>query len=193
MCVFCGSSTGNDSLYLEAARQFGGLLGRRGLRLVYGGGRVGLMGAVADGALDAGAEVVGVITRALQGREIAHPGLDELLVVETMHERKAAMADRADAFVMLPGGFGTWDEFMEVVTWAQLGIHVKPCAVLEVGDFFAGFRQLVADATGAGFIRPRYQQLVLMDHDPGSLIDRLAAWSPVDAADDAVVLGRAQR
>jgi uncharacterized protein (TIGR00730 family) len=163
---------------MAAASSFGGLIARRGLRLVYGGGRVGCMGALADGALAQGGEVYGVITRALQAKEIGHRGLTRLDVVETMHERKAAMADLGDAFVMLPGGFGTWDEFVEAVTWAQLGIHAKPCAALDVGHFFDPFRAMVDMATEQGFVRPEHAQLVIMEHDPEVLLDRLSSWEP---------------
>jgi uncharacterized protein (TIGR00730 family) len=134
------------------------------------------MGALADAALGAGGEVVGVITRALQDKEVAHPGLTRLDVVETMHERKAAMADMADVFVMLPGGFGTWDEFMEAVTWSQLGVHSKPCGVLEVDDYFVPFRAMLEMATKERFVRPEHRDLVIMDADAEALLDRLLSW-----------------
>src|SRR3954471_5316420 len=127
--VYCASSPGIDPWFAEAAASLGAAIADRGLRLVYGGGHVGLMGVVADAVLSGGGEVHGVITRALEAKEVAHRGLTELLVVETMHERKAVMADLADGFIMLPGGFGTLDEFFEVVTWTQLGIHLKPCGI----------------------------------------------------------------
>ncbi len=136
------------------------------------------MGALADAALAAGGDVVGVITRALQDKEIAHPGLSELIVVETMHQRKAAMADLADAFVMLPGGFGTWDEFMEAVTWAQLGIHAKPCGVLEVADFFLSFRAMLDVATAQRFVRPEHRDLIILSPDAPTLLERLVSWQP---------------
>lgn len=176
VCVYLGSSPGARPSFSAAAEDFGRLLARRGLRLVYGGGRVGLMGTLADAALDAGGEVVGVITRALQDKEVAHSGLSRLEVVQTMHERKAAMADLADAFVMLPGGFGTWDEFMEAVTWSQLGIHTKPCGVLEVEDFFLPFRAMLEMATDQRFVRPEHRDLVMMDADAEVLLDRLLSW-----------------
>ncbi len=179
ICVFCGSNSGVDPVYMERAAGFGQTAARRGLRLVYGGGHVGLMGALADAALVEGGEVRGVITRALEAREIAHQGLTSLQVVETMHERKARMADMADAFVMLPGGFGTWDEFCEAVTWTQLGVHSKPCGVLEVAGYFDPLRALVEGATREGFIRPEHAGLVVMDSDPAALLDRLALWEPV--------------
>jgi len=161
---------------MAAAAGFGRLLARRGCRLVYGGGRVGCMGALADAVLEEGGQVFGVITRALAAKEIAHTGLTDLRVVETMHERKAVMSDLADAFVMLPGGFGTWDEFMEAVTWSQLGVHHKPCGVLEVEDYFAPFRAWLGTATRHRFLRPEHAGLVLMEREPAALLDRLAAW-----------------
>jgi uncharacterized protein (TIGR00730 family) len=176
VCVYLGSSPGEGAAFMATAAAFGRLLARRGCRLVYGGGRVGCMGALADAALEEGGEVSGVITRALKAKEIAHLGLTELRVVETMHERKAVMSDLADAFVMLPGGFGTWDEFMEALTWSQLGIHHKPCGVLEVGDYFAPLRAWLATATRQRFVRPEHAGLVLMDRDPAALLDRLAVW-----------------
>lgn len=179
VCVFCGSSPGADPAFAAAARGFGRLVAQRGMDLVYGGGHVGLMGEVADGALAAGGRVLGVITRALRDREVAHGGLTELHVVETMHQRKAVMADLADAFVMLPGGFGTWEELFEAVTWTQLGIHRKPCGVLDVAGYFDPLVALLASATSQRFVRPEHHDLLLVDDDPVSLLSRLAAWRPV--------------
>ena len=154
MAVYCGSNSGNDPAYAEAAAALGRTLAKRGIRLVYGGGHVGLMGVVADAVLESGGEVHGVITEALVAKEVSHRGLTSLRVVETMHERKAVMADAADAFVMLPGGFGTLDEFFEVVTWTQLGIHAKPCGVLDAAGFFGPLRALIDGAVTAGFRAP---------------------------------------
>jgi hypothetical protein len=137
------------------------------------------MGVVADAVMDSGGEVLGVITEALVAKEVSHRGLAELRVVGTMHERKAAMADAADAFVMLPGGFGTLDEFFEVVTWTQLGIHAKPCGVLDVAGFFEPLRALVDGAVTAGFVHPAHRDMIVADDDAARLLDRLAAWSPV--------------
>jgi uncharacterized protein (TIGR00730 family) len=176
--VYCGSSPGLDLAYARAAGRLGTVLAERGLKVIYGGGHVGLMGVVADAALSAGGEVHGVITRALQAKELAHHGLTSLAVTETMHERKAAMADAADAFIMLPGGFGTFDEFFEVVTWTQLGIHVKPCGVLDVDGFFAPLRAQLDAMTSAGFLRAEHRDMILIDKDPGELLRRLAAWIP---------------
>ena len=179
VAVYCASSPGVDPRYAAAAESLGRHLAQRGIRLVYGGGHVGLMGSLADAALTQGGEVHGVITRALQAKEIAHLRLTRLEVVETMHERKAAIADQADAFVMLPGGFGTMDEFFEVVTWTQLGIHAKPCGVLDVNGFFAPLRALLDAATEQRFISPAHRDMVIMESDPGQLIDRLGTWTPV--------------
>ena len=179
VAVYCGSNIGTDPAYAAAAASLGQTLADRGIRLVYGGGHVGLMGVLADVVLGNGGEAYGVITRALKEREVAHSGLTSLTVVETMHERKAAMADAADAFVMLPGGYGTLDEFFEVVTWTQLGIHAKPCGVLDVAGYFAPLAALLDGAAQAGFIRPVHRGLVLTESEPGPLLDRLATWTPV--------------
>ncbi len=179
VAVYCGSNAGTDPAYAAAAVSLGQTLAGRGIRLVYGGGHVGLMGVLADAVLGNGGEAFGVITRALKEKEIAHPGLTSLTVVETMHERKAAMADAADAFVMLPGGFGTLDEFFEAVTWTQLGIHAKPCGVLDVAGYFAPLGTLLDGAARAGFVRPAHRGLVLTESAPGARLDRLAAWRPV--------------
>lgn len=176
MAVYCASSPGFDAAYAGAATALGRLLAGRGIRLVYGGGHVGLMGVVADAALSAGGEVHGVITRALAAKELAHPGLTSLQVVETMHERKSVMADAAEGFVMLPGGFGTLDEFFEVLTWTQLGIHAKPCGVLDVNGFFGSLRSLLDAMVAAGFLREQHRDMVLIAADPEALLDRLAAW-----------------
>lgn len=179
VAVYLGSSPGVDAAFGPAARELGRLLAERRIRLVYGGGQVGLMGVLADAALAAGGEVHGVITRALADKEIAHQGLTRLDVVETMHERKAVMADAADAFVMLPGGFGTWDEFIEMVTWAQLGIHSKPCAVLDVSGYFSAFRAMVEAAVAQRFVKPEHAALLLVGTDPRVLLEQVLSWCPV--------------
>jgi uncharacterized protein (TIGR00730 family) len=178
ICVFCGSSTGNDAAYGEAAGTVGAALARRGLGLVYGGGRVGLMGLVADAALGAGATAIGVIPQALAAKEIAHAGLTELHVVGSMHERKALMADLADGFIALPGGFGTWEELCEIVTWAQLGYHRKPCALLNVAGYYDPLLALVERAVTTGFLRPEYRDLVLVDDEIERLLDRMGDYRP---------------
>jgi uncharacterized protein (TIGR00730 family) len=179
VCVFCGSNVGARPVYGELAVALGQEIARRGLGLVYGGGDVGLMGVVADACLDAGGEVVGVMPEALAAKEIAHRGLTELRVVASMHERKAAMADLADGFVALPGGFGTLEEFFEVVTWTQLGVHQKPCGLLDVDGYFGPLLALIERAVADGFIRARHRDLVLTSSEPGDLLDRLEAWVPV--------------
>jgi uncharacterized protein (TIGR00730 family) len=178
VAVYLGSSMGTDPGFAAAAKSLGGLLAARGIRLVYGGGRVGLMGVLADAVLRGGGSATGVITRALEDKEIAHHGLMDLTVVHTMHERKAMMADRADGFIMLPGGYGTMDEFFEVLTWTQLGIHVKPCAILDVNGYFGPLVGLLDNAAGSGFLRDDHREMVLTGTDPGDLIDRMAAWTP---------------
>ncbi|HVT78311.1 MAG TPA: TIGR00730 family Rossman fold protein [Acidimicrobiales bacterium] len=177
--MYCASSPGGDPAFVVAATEFGRLLATGGRRLVYGGGHVGLMGAIADAVLAEGGEVVGVITRALEAKEIAHTGLTSLRVVDTMHERKAAMADEADAFVMLPGGFGTFEEFLEVVTWTQLGVHSKPCGVLNVGGFFDPLLTLMETASNARFLRPEHRDMVVFESDPDALLAKLDGWVPV--------------
>ncbi len=179
VCVFCASSPGADPVFASAAAGLGRLLAQRGIRLVYGGGHVGLMGVVADAALGEGGEVHGVITRALAEKEIAHSGLTSLRAVETMHERKATMAAMADGFIMLPGGFGTLDEFFEAITWTQLGVHAKPCGVLNVDGFFDPLLALFAAATEQRFLRPEHRDLVIVETDPELMIRRLRSWVPV--------------
>ena len=176
ICVFCGSSPGHDPRYLEAARTMGQTLARRGLGLVYGGGSVGLMGAVADAALAAGGEVIGVIPEVLQIRELAHRSLTTLHVVGSMHERKALMAELSDGFVALPGGMGTLEELSEVLTWAQLGLHARPIGLLDVAGYYQPLADFFDRAVGAGFLRPAHRALLLVGHEPGALLDRFAAW-----------------
>ena len=177
--VYCASSSGVDPEFAEAAESLGRLLARREIRLIYGGGRVGLRGVLADAVLAEGGDVHGVITRALEEKEVAHLGLTTLQVVTTMHERKAAMADQSDAFIMLPGGFGTLDEFFEVLSWSQLGIHSKPCGILNVAGFFDPLLELFELATRQRFLRSEHRDMVLIEPDPASMIDRLGSWTPV--------------
>ena len=155
-----------------------GELARRGIEVVYGGGNVGLMGIVADAALAAGGRVTGVIPQGLVARELAHPALTELHVVHSMHERKALMAELSDGFVALPGGFGTLEEFCEVVTWTQLGIHRKPCGLLNVGGYYDGLLAFLAHALHEEFLRPSHFEIVVSSDDPHDLIDRMARWQP---------------
>ena len=180
VCVFCGSSDGVRSEYLEAAGRMGEALAGRGIGLVYGGAHVGLMGRVADACRTAGGEVTGVIPEHLVDAEVAHTGLDDLRIVGSMHERKALMADLSDGFVALPGGFGTLEEFCEVLTWSQLGLHPvpKPCGLLDVAGYFSPLVALFDRGVDEGFIRPVHRGLVLADRDVDALLDALAAWTP---------------
>src|SRR5918995_228826 len=176
LCVFCGSSDGARPAYVDAARAFGAELARRGIGLVYGGGSVGLMGALADTVLAAGGEVIGVIPRGLVSKELAHPGLTEQRVVTSMHERKATMAALSDGFVALPGGLGTLEETLEMLTWVQLGIHDKPVAVLNVDGYYDGLLKLLATAVREGFVRREYFDLLLFADTPVEVLDRLSTW-----------------
>ncbi len=173
LCVFCGASPGHDGLALEAARSVGALLARRGIRLVYGGGGGGVMGALADAVLAQGGAAVGVIPRSLADRELAHAALTELHYVDTMHERKARMATLSDAFMVLPGGLGTLEELFEVWSWAQLGFHEKPIGVLDVGGYFQPLVALMKHAHERGFLRERDLELLLVDADPERLLSLL--------------------
>ena len=176
IAVFCGSSEGRDPVYVEAARALGRALAAAERGLVYGGASVGLMGAVADAALEAGGEVVGVIPQALVDRELAHPRLTELHVVGSMHERKALMVELADGFVALPGGLGTVDELAEAITWSQLGIHGKPCALLNVAGYWDAFLAFADHARDEGFVRPHHRSAILVEERPEALLDRLAEY-----------------
>jgi uncharacterized protein (TIGR00730 family) len=159
VCVFCGSSSRVAESYRQAAARLGELIGSAGMRLVYGGGRIGLMGTLADAALGAGGRVIGVLPEFLRGLEVAHGGLTELHIVPTMHDRKRTMFELADAFVVLPGGFGTVDETIEIVTWRQLGLHDKPVVMVDVGGFWQPLRELVAAIVGEGFAHPDHAKL----------------------------------
>jgi uncharacterized protein (TIGR00730 family) len=178
VCVFCGSSPGSRPVYAEAARRMGETLVARGVTLVYGGGRVGLMGEIARAALAAGGRVVGVIPRALLRKELVYEDLTELHVVESMHERKALMAERSEAFIAMPGGYGTLEEFCEVLTWAQLGFHHKAVALLNVAGYFDGLLALFDHAVTEQFVRPVHRAMVLAEADPGRLLDRLDEYRP---------------
>ena len=177
ICVFCGSNSGNSELYANAARQTGRVLAARRIDLVYGGGRVGLMGAVADAALDAGGCVIGVMPRALVEREIQHTRLTELHVVETMHERKTRMSELADGFLALPGGAGTLEEIFEQWTWAQLGIHRKPCGFLNANGYFDLLRGMIGRMTSDGFLRPEHASMLVFDTDPATIVDAFGEYS----------------
>lgn len=176
LCVFCGSSTGVRPEYALATLVVAEELVRRRIGLVYGGGAVGLMGVLADAVLAAGGEVTGVIPRPLATKEIAHGGLSKLHVVGSMHERKALMASLSDAFLALPGGLGTFEELLEMLTWTQLGVHRKAVGALDVGGYWTGLRRLLTDGVEAGFVRPHNADALLVDGDPSRLLDRLAVW-----------------
>jgi uncharacterized protein (TIGR00730 family) len=179
VCVFCGSSPGANPTYLASARALGSELAQRGLGLVYGGASVGLMGAVADGALSAGGEAVGIIPGALEAKELAHRGLSRLEVVGSMHERKARMAELADGFVALPGGMGTLEELAEILTWAQLGLHRKPCALLDVAGYWKPLVAFLDHAVQERFIRPEHRELLLVGDEPAALVDAMERYAPV--------------
>jgi len=178
VCVFCGSRPGKDPAYPDAARTLGRTLAERGIRLVYGGGHVGLMGIVADAALEAGGEAVGVIPRSLLDREIGHSGLTGLHVVGSMHERKALMARLSDGFVALPGGTGTLEEFFEVLTWAQLGEHRKPCGLLNVAGYYDPLLAVFDHMRDHGFLSERHRKMVLVAPEPGPLLEALTRYEP---------------
>lgn len=178
VCVFTGSQVGSRAVYAEQARTLGRVLARRGIGLVYGGGSVGLMGVLADAALEAGGEVIGVIPEALMIREVTHPGLTELHVVSTMHERKALMAELSDAFIAMPGGFGTLDELFETITWAQLGLHRKPIGLLNVDGYFDPLLAFIDHAIAEEFVLPEYGALLTVGNEPGVLLEMLLAYEP---------------
>jgi len=181
VCVFCGSSVGARHVFADAARALARALTSRGLSLVYGGGSVGLMGILADSVLAAGGQVIGIIPRGMATKEIAHHGLSELRVVDSMHQRKAQMAELADAFVALPGGFGTFEELLEVITWAQLGIHRKPIGILNVAAYFDPFLAQIDAGIHEQFIRPEYRDLFVTADDGDVLLERLAGHVPTPA------------
>ena len=181
LCVFCGSNAGHDPAYRAAAEALGRLLAVRGIGLVYGGGNIGLMGAVADACLAAGGEAIGVIPEALMGKEVDgravdHRTLTRMEVVDSMHTRKARMAELADGFIALPGGFGTFEEFCEILTWAQLGFHVKPMGLLNVNGFYDPLLAMFDRAVADGFLRPQNRVMALADTDIGRLLDAMAAY-----------------
>ena len=178
VCVFCGSNSGSDQVYVEAARDLGRLFAREGIALVYGGGSVGLMGELADAVLSSGGEVIGVIPHALWAREVGHRGLTDIRIVDTMHERKAMMADLADAFIALPGGLGTMEEIFEIWTWAQLGLHQKPVGFLDVNGFYAPLMQFLDRAVRERFLRPEHRAIAMLDRDPEALLKKFDTWKP---------------
>lgn len=178
ICVFCGSHPGNDPAYAEAASQLGRTLAERDITLVYGGGHVGLMGVVADAALGAGGEVLGVMPRALVDREIGHTGLTKLHVVQSMHERKALMSKLSEGFIALPGGNGTLEEFFEVLTWAQLGEHAKPCGLLNVAGYYDPLITVFDRMVDRAFLKEEHRKLVLVEEEPMTLLKRFEGYEP---------------
>jgi len=182
ICVYCGSNRGVRPAYAEAAAKLGGQLARRGLELVYGGGCIGLMGIVADAAMKNGGHVIGVIPEKLVIKEVVHEGLPDLRVVKTMHKRKALMAELSDGFIALPGGYGTYEEFCEVLAWSQLGWHQKPFGLLDVAGFYRSFLEFFDHATREGFIRPQHRELVVVEENSEKLLERLESFQPPDVA-----------
>lgn len=179
VAVFCGSGNGASDVYKAEAGRLGAEIARRGMTLVYGGANVGLMGAVADAVLEGGGRVVGVLPRFLQDREIAHRGLSELILVDSMHERKAMMAERADGFVTMPGGAGTLEEFFEIFTWAQLGLHRKPCGILNANGYYDPLVAMFDHMAREQFLQERYRGLAIVESDPAKLLDRCLAYEPL--------------
>jgi uncharacterized protein (TIGR00730 family) len=178
LCVFCGSNAGHDPIYLATARALGEAMARSGIDLIYGGASVGLMGAVADAALASGGHVTGVMPQALVDKEIAHRSLSDLRVVGSMHERKALMAELADGFIAMPGGLGTFEELFEVWTWAQLGYHKKPCALLNAGGFYDKLADFLDDVVERGFVKPVHRSMLIVESDPYALIEAIHAYEP---------------
>lgn len=181
VCVFCGANAGSRPIFAERARDLGETLARRGIVLVYGGGNVGLMGAVADAALAHGGEVIGVIPEQLVAKELAHHRLSSLHVVKSMHERKAMMYDLADGFIAMPGGFGTFEEFCEILTWAQLGLHTKPCGLLNVDGFYDNMLAMFAHAEKESLLRPEHRAMVLESAEPEQLLAEMDAYRSAPA------------
>jgi len=181
ICVFCGSNLGTNLVYRQAAAELGRLLADREIELVYGGGNIGLMGVLSDTVLDEGGRVIGVIPESLIAKEVGHQGVTELRVVGSMHERKALMSDLSDGFIAMPGGYGTFEEFCEVVTWSQLGIQSKPCGLLNVAGYYDPLLELFDRAVGEGFLRVENRRLVLKDSDPKELLRKMAEFVPVPA------------
>ena len=179
LAIYCGSASPSDPIYIESARQVGRTLAERGIGVVYGGGRLGLMGAVADSALEAGGEVIGIIPQALVNLEVAHRGCTELRVVETMHQRKQAFTDLSDGFINLPGGTGTMDELWEALSWAQLGYHDKPVGLLNVAGYYDHLIAFYAKMGEVGFLRPQHQNVMIMDTTLDGLLDQMVAHVPI--------------
>lgn len=178
LAVFCGSSTGASECYIEGARKLGKELAKRDIALVYGGASVGVMGAVADAVLEEGGHVIGIMPKFLEDREIAHKHLSELVIVDSMHERKAKMAELADGFIALPGGPGTLEEFFEMFTWAQLGLHQKPCGIFNINHYYDPLIALFQHMTKEQFLQEKYLSMVVVDHEPHGLLDQFHLYEP---------------
>lgn len=178
ICVYCGSSPGKHAAYREAAAELAQVLAQQGIGLVYGGGSVGIMGSIADAMVDAGAEVIGVIPRALDEKEVSHGGVSELVVVDSMHERKALMAELSDGFIALPGGLGTIEELFEVLTWTQLGFHHKPCGLLNVQGYFDQLVAFLDHTVEQAFVKPVHRDILLVEEKADPLLRRMAAFQP---------------
>jgi uncharacterized protein (TIGR00730 family) len=179
ICVFCGSSPGIKQDYAVGARELGLVLAKQNIDLVYGGGHVGLMGIVADAAMSAGAKAIGVIPRCLADKEVAHQGLTELRVVQTMHERKAQMSELSDGFIAMPGGFGTLEELFEVITWAQLGIHKKPFGLFNIAGFFDKLIEFLDFQVEQGFVQPQHREMIIVSDEAEQLVELLSSFQPV--------------
>ncbi len=180
LCVYCGSNRGRSAAFAEAAVALGKLLAERGIGVVYGGGHVGLMGVLADAVLTAGGEVIGVIPKSLEEKELGHRGLTELHVVTSMHERKHMMADLSDGFISMPGGIGTLEELFETFTWLQLGFHQKPVALLNIGGFYDPLLAFVTQLTTDGFLKPEHESCLLVDSDPAALLEKMRRFEVPD-------------
>jgi uncharacterized protein (TIGR00730 family) len=189
ICVFCGSARGARDSYADAAERLADELARRGIRLVYGGGNVGLMGVVADAAIARGVPVTGIIPGNLASKELAHHGIDDLRIVESMHARKALMAELSDGFVALPGGIGTFEEWFEVLTWSQLGMHRKPCALLDVDGYYGSLLELLDRSVAEGFLKPKHRAKVLVASEAAELLDAMERYEPLG---EPPVLGKFQ-
>lgn len=182
ICVFCGSNAGKSEVYAGATRALARAIVGQGLKLVYGGGNIGLMGVLAETALAAGGHVIGVTPRRLLEKEVVHTGLTELKVVDSMHERKALMAELSDGFIVLPGGLGTFEETFEVLTWAQLGFHRKPCGLLNVSGYYNELMAFLDHAVTERFLKPEHRAMVLVENDPDSLIEQLKTYRPPEVS-----------
>lgn len=178
ICVYCGSSSGNNEIYTEQATALGKLLAKRNIKLVYGGANVGLMGVIADTVLDNGGKAIGIIPESLVAHEVAHPKLTELKIVDSMHARKAMMAELSDGFIAMPGGLGTLEELFEILTWGQLGFHHKPCAILNVNGYYDKLLEYLEHAVGEQLLKPKHRQLLLSGNDPDAVMKVMDEYKP---------------